>query len=63
MIWYFYMHRYKQWVVIDIEHTFTYKTAYTDTCKTYQIVTVNINRLPENEPSVSKHVEDIKTKN
>ena len=39
----------------------TYKSAYTDAYKTHYTVTV-YTRLPEDEPSISKHVEDIKIK-
>jgi superfamily I DNA/RNA helicase len=35
----------------------TYKTAYTDAHKTYNCI---YNHLPEDEPSGSEHVEDIK---
>jgi len=40
-------------------HSSTYKTAYTDACKTHHTVSAHKNRLPEDEPSVSKHGEDI----
>jgi len=36
----------------------TYKTAYNDACKTHYTVPSVYKRLPEDEPSVSKHVED-----
>jgi hypothetical protein len=35
---------------------------YTDTCKTHYTIFVNNNRLPDDEASVSKRVEDIKLK-
>jgi hypothetical protein len=40
-------------------HYPTYKTAYTDACKTHY-TTPAYNRLPEDEHSSSKHAEDIK---
>ena len=40
-------------------HCSTYYTAYTDACKACHTITVYI-RLPEDESSGSKHVEDIK---
>jgi len=42
-------------------HYSTYKTAYTNACKTHYTTPV-YNRLPEDEPSGSKHVEDKKIK-
>jgi len=41
-----------------IEH----RTAYTDACKTYLPINTSHNRLPEDESSGSKYVEDIKNK-
>ena len=40
-------------------HSSAYTTDYTDTCNTHNIPYLYVNRLPEDEPSVSKHVEDI----
>jgi hypothetical protein len=39
-------------------HPVETQTAHTDTCKTYHNCTYN--RLPEDEPTGLKHVEDIK---
>jgi len=42
-------------------HFSAYRTAYTDTCKTYRTITVhNHNSFSEDEPSGLKHAEDIK---
>jgi len=38
---------------------FNYKTVCTNACKTHDTIPVHT-CLPEDEPSVSKHVEDIK---
>ena len=40
-------------------HSYTYKTAYPNACTTHCTVPV---RLPEDDPLVSKHVEDKKIK-
>jgi hypothetical protein len=70
MVWYgtFYMHQYNQssrsQSIFDT-HFCTCYTAYTDARKTYCTIpyhTSMYNRLPEDEPSGSKHVEDIKIK-
>ena len=52
------MHQYKQYRT----QSSTYKTTYADICET-TVPYLYINRLPEDEPSRSKHVEDIKIKN
>jgi len=39
-------------------HSSTYKNAYSNVCTTHHTCTYN--RLPEDEPSGLKHVEDIK---
>jgi len=43
-----------------LAHSSTCQTAYTDACKNITIPYCIYNRLPEDEPSGSKHVEDIK---
>ena len=40
-------------------HPSTYKTAYADACKNTLYHTYIYSCLPEDEPSGSKHVEDI----
>ena len=41
-------------------HSSTYKTTYTVACKTYYTIpTCTYNRLTEDEPSGSKHIEDV----
>jgi hypothetical protein len=41
----------------------SWNTAYPDACKTRYTIPVLKNSLPEDEPSGSKHVEDIKIRN
>ena len=63
-VWYsvFHMHQNKifcSWKnVVKTELQPTYKTSFTDSCKTLYHSCLS-NRLSENEPSGSKHVEDI----
>jgi len=57
-VWYsvFNMHQYKQSWWKYRTHSSTNKTSYTDCNTLYHTCTYN--RLPEDEPSGSKHVED-----
>ena len=51
------MHQYKRYRT----QSSTYKTAYVDACET-TVPYLYVNRLPEDEPSGSKQVEEVKIK-